>query len=96
MLSTHRITKWVNSGGGRVFLLRDINMSIARSEFVSIMGPSGSGKSTLLNVLGMLDEFDEGNHAGIHHVEQRRRHDHPASDPLRKKMQLTETGSLNY
>ena len=60
MLSTHRITKWVNSGYGRVFLLRDINMSIAKGEFVSIMGPSGSGKSTLLNVLGMLDDFEEG------------------------------------
>jgi len=35
-------------------------MSIARGEFVSIMGPSGSGKSTLLNVLGILDDFEEG------------------------------------
>ena len=60
MITTNRITKWVNSGYGRVFLLRDINMSIAKGEFVSIMGPSGSGKSTLLNVLGMLDDFEEG------------------------------------
>jgi len=60
MLTTNRITKWVNSGYGRIFLLRDINMSIAKGEFVSIMGPSGSGKSTLLNVLGMLDTFEEG------------------------------------
>jgi len=60
MITTKRITKWVNSGYGRVFLLRDINMSIAKGEFVSIMGPSGSGKSTLLNVLGMLDTFEEG------------------------------------
>ena len=60
MITTNRITKWVNSGYGRIFLLRDINLSIAKGEFVSIMGPSGSGKSTLLNVLGMLDDFDEG------------------------------------
>ena len=60
MLTTQHVTKWVNSGGGRIFLLRDINISIAKGEFVSIMGPSGSGKSTLLNVLGMLDTFDEG------------------------------------
>jgi ABC-type lipoprotein export system ATPase subunit len=60
MLTLNRITKWVNSGFGRIFLLRDINMSIAKGEFVSIMGPSGSGKSTLLNVLGILDDFDEG------------------------------------
>ena len=65
MLTTNRITKWVNSGYGRVFLLRDINMSIAKGEFVSIMGPSGSGKSTLLNVLGMLDEFNEGEYEFI-------------------------------
>ena len=60
MITTRRITKWVNSGYGRVFLLRDVNMSVEKGEFVSIMGPSGSGKSTLLNVLGMLDEFEEG------------------------------------
>jgi len=60
MLATNRIYKWVNFAGGRLFLLRDVNMNIAKGEFVSIMGPSGSGKSTLLNVLGMLDDFDEG------------------------------------
>jgi len=60
MITTKRITKWVNSGYGRVFLLRDINMSVEKGEFISIMGPSGSGKSTLLNVLGMLDVFEEG------------------------------------
>ena len=60
ILSTNRLHKWVSSGIGRLFLLRDINMSIAKGEFVSIMGPSGSGKSTLLNVLGMLDDFEEG------------------------------------
>lgn len=60
MFTTHHITKWVSSPAGRIFLLRDINLSVARGEFVSIMGPSGSGKSTLLNVLGMLDTFDEG------------------------------------
>ena len=60
MLATKRIYKWVNSGSGRIFLLRDINMQIAKGEFISIMGPSGSGKTTLLNVLGMLDTFEEG------------------------------------
>ena len=60
LLTTQHLTKWVNSGIGRIFLLRDVNMSIAQGEFVSIMGPSGSGKTTLLNVIGMLDTFDEG------------------------------------
>ena len=40
MLTTNQVTKWVNSGIGRIYLLRDINMSIAQGEFVSIMGPS--------------------------------------------------------
>lgn len=43
-----------------MFLLRDINLTIGQGEFASIMGPSGSGKTTLLNVVGMLDEADEG------------------------------------
>jgi len=75
MITTHRITKWVNSGIGRIFLLRDINMSIAQGEFVSIMGPSGSGKSTLLNVLGMLDTFEEGEYEflgqSVHKLKER-------------------------
>jgi len=60
MIELKNITKWVNSGGNRVFLLRDINLTVKEGEFISIMGPSGSGKSTLLNVIGMLDGFNEG------------------------------------
>ncbi len=40
--------------------LSEVNLQIAGSEFLSIMGPSGSGKSTLLNVLGLLDAPSEG------------------------------------
>ncbi len=60
LLELKNIFKWVNSGGNRVFLLKDININIQEGEFISIMGPSGSGKSTLLNVIGMLDSFNEG------------------------------------
>ncbi|MCM4162966.1 MULTISPECIES: ABC transporter ATP-binding protein [unclassified Arenibacter] len=60
LLQLNNIFKWVNSGGQRVFLLKDINLSVEEGEFISVMGPSGSGKSTLLNVIGMLDNFDEG------------------------------------
>ena len=79
MITTNRITKWVNSGYGRVFLLRDVNMSIAKGEFVSVMGPSGSGKSTLLNVLGMLDVFEEGEYEfmgqPVHRLKENQRSD---------------------
>ena len=63
LLQLNNIFKWVNSGGQRVFLLKDINLSVEEGEFISIMGPSGSGKSTLLNVIGMLDSFDEGEYS---------------------------------
>ncbi|QCX39610.1 ABC transporter ATP-binding protein [Aureibaculum algae] len=60
LLQLNKIFKWVNSGGQRVFLLKDFNLEVEEGEFISIMGPSGSGKSTLLNIIGMLDGFDEG------------------------------------
>lgn len=60
MIQLKNIFKWVTVGGNRVFLLKDINLTIKEGEFISIMGPSGSGKSTLLNVIGMLDDFNEG------------------------------------
>lgn len=62
LLELKNIYKWVNSGGRRVFLLKDVDLSVEEGEFISIMGPSGSGKSTLLNVIGMLDDFDEGSY----------------------------------
>ena len=60
MIHLKNIFKWVNAGSNRTFLLKDINLDIQEGEFVSIMGPSGSGKSTLLNIIGMLDEPNEG------------------------------------
>src|SRR6476620_7478923 len=60
MITLNHISKWVSTGGIRTFLLKDVNLSIEKGEFVSVMGPSGSGKSTLLNIIGMLDEASEG------------------------------------
>lgn len=62
MIKLEHIFKWYNVGGTRNFILKDINLEINEGDFVSIMGPSGSGKSTLLNVIGMLDEPDEGSY----------------------------------
>jgi putative ABC transport system ATP-binding protein len=60
MIELQHLSKWITVGGAKTYLLKDVNLTIKQGEFVSVMGPSGSGKSTLLNVLGMLDEFDEG------------------------------------
>tara|TARA_Y100001934_G_C12255361_1_gene727250 strand:+ start:491 stop:1156 length:666 start_codon:yes stop_codon:yes gene_type:complete len=47
-------------GSNSLHVLKGINFEVEEGELVSIMGSSGSGKSTLLNILGMLDEADEG------------------------------------
>lgn len=47
-------------GKNSLHVLKGINFSVAEGEMVAIMGSSGSGKSTLLNILGILDEADEG------------------------------------
>ena len=47
-------------GAQPLHVLKGIDLDIATGEFVSIMGASGSGKSTLLNILGILDNYDEG------------------------------------
>jgi putative ABC transport system ATP-binding protein len=62
MIELQHISKWVQTGINRTFILKDINLQIGEGEFVSIMGPSGSGKSTLLNIIGMLDSPSEGDY----------------------------------
>lgn len=77
LLELKNIFKWVNSGGNRFFMLKDINLQVEEGAFISVMGPSGSGKSTLLNVIGMLDSFDEGeyffNEQSVHQLKEKNR-----------------------
>lgn len=49
------LSKTDGSGDVEVRTLRDVDLDIARGEFIVLLGASGSGKSTLLDVLGRLD-----------------------------------------
>jgi putative ABC transport system ATP-binding protein len=56
------LTKNYSIGEIEIPALKDINLRIAKNEYVAIMGPSGSGKSTLMNILGCLDTPSEGHY----------------------------------
>ena len=61
MIHLENIHKTYNLGTpNALHVLKGIDLHINKGELVSIMGSSGSGKSTLLNILGILDNYDEG------------------------------------
>ena len=62
MIKLHNIHKYYRSGEQPLHVLKGIDLHIQEGELVSIMGSSGSGKSTLLNILGILDNHDEGDY----------------------------------
>ena len=55
MIKLRNLERYYETGAGRTYVLRQINLDIKEGEFITIMGPSGAGKSTLLSILGMLD-----------------------------------------
>lgn len=50
----------INKTYGKKRVLKDVNLKVDKGEMIAIMGQSGAGKTTLLNILGFLDEFDNG------------------------------------
>ncbi len=60
MVRIEQLHKSYITGTNRLHVLKGIDLEIEAGEMVSIMGSSGSGKSTLLNILGILDNYDEG------------------------------------
>ncbi|WP_077072805.1 MacB family efflux pump subunit [Mailhella massiliensis] len=61
-LEVKHIGKHYGEGENRVQVLKDVNLSIEKGDFVAIIGQSGSGKSTLMNILGCLDTPSEGSY----------------------------------
>lgn len=55
--------KNLNKFYGKTQVLKDINISIQKGEFVILLGKSGSGKSTLLNMIGLIDEPNSGEYS---------------------------------
>ena len=59
-LEVKGLKKSFGSGDTRQDVLKGLNFTVAKGEFCVLLGPSGSGKSTLLNILGGIDNADEG------------------------------------
>lgn len=60
IIQVDKVSKRYRTSEVETLALENVNLSIDKGEFVSVMGPSGCGKSTLLNIVGLLDRPSEG------------------------------------
>ena len=59
-IEINNVKKHYGEGDSRVDVLKGIDIEVEKGEICVLLGPSGSGKSTLLNIIGGIDEADEG------------------------------------
>ncbi len=62
IIELKKINKYFTNGINRVHVLKNINLSIEKGDFVAIIGQSGSGKSTMMNIIGCLDVPTSGSY----------------------------------
>lgn len=62
MIDLRGIHKSYITGANKLHVLKGIDLKVEEKELVAIMGSSGSGKSTMLNILGILDNYDQGDY----------------------------------
>ena len=62
VITLRDVCRYYEIGGEVVRALDHASLAIDKGEFVSIIGPSGSGKSTMMNIIGCLDQADEGSY----------------------------------
>ena len=60
LIEVEKVSKIYEARDEKVYALRDVDATVFRGEYLSIMGPSGSGKSTLFNIVGALDKPSKG------------------------------------
>jgi len=79
MIELRGVEKSYPQGGGQVFVLRRIDLTVGDGDFISIMGPSGAGKSTLLHILGIHDSEFAGEYhlvgEPVHKLSRKQRHE---------------------